>query len=219
MSVLHVDSVTKAYGSKKILQDIYLKCETGKIVALLGKANVGKSTLLEIIFGTTKADSQFIKIDDQILKKQSDRKNRIAYLPQESIFPKNIKIKDLIFLFCDLENAEKLSSIDIMKSFLNSYTRNLSGGEIKIVELLTIVYSKAEFILLEKPFTGLSPIFAEKAMKIIKEMSKEKGFIISDFVSENTINLSDEIYFLSNHCLKKIKDSEELQYYYHKKNN
>jgi ABC-type cobalamin/Fe3+-siderophores transport system ATPase subunit len=63
---------------------------------LLGRNGTGKSTLLKIIFGTEKGDSQFIRVDDKVLQNQMDRKGRIAYLPQYSFLPKGIKIKNLI---------------------------------------------------------------------------------------------------------------------------
>jgi ABC-type multidrug transport system ATPase subunit len=215
MSKLHIDSVTKSYGSKTILKDIYLSCETGKIVALLGGIGSGKSTLLQIIFGTLKGDSQFIKFNDQVLTKQSERKNKIAYLPQTSMFPKDIKIKNLISLFCNEENSQKLFNSDLLKPLLNSTIRNLSGGEKRMVELITIIHSDADFILLEEPYSGLSPILTEKIMNMIKELSQEKGFIISDFNVEEAIKISDEFYLLSNTYLKQMKDLKELQQHYY----
>ena len=215
MSKLHIDSITKSYGSKKILQDIYLTCETGQIVAILGGIGSGKSMLLQIIFGTMKGDSQFIKFNDEILTKQSDRRNKIAYLPQSPIFPKDIRIKNLIPLFCNPENTRKLYQSDLIRPLLNRTTRNLSGGERKLLEVLTVIHSEAEFILLEQPYSGLSPILTEKVMKMIKEISQEKGFIISDFMTEFALELSNEIYLLHDGILKQIKDLTELQQHYY----
>jgi len=50
MSQLDADSITKSFGGKKILQDIFLSCKTNEIVGLLGRNGSGKSTLLQIIF-------------------------------------------------------------------------------------------------------------------------------------------------------------------------
>ncbi len=215
MSKLHIDSVTKSYGSRTILKDIYLSCETGKIVALIGGIGSGKSTLLQIIFGTMKGDSQFIKFNDQVLTKQSERKNKIAYLPQTLMFPKDIKIKNLISLFCNEINTQKLFNSDLIEPVLNRTMRNLSGGERRMVEVLTVIHSDADFILLEEPYSGLSPILKEKIMNMIMELSQEKGFIISDFNVEEAIKISDEFYLLSNTSLKQMKDLKELQQHYY----
>ncbi|MBB4805996.1 ABC-type multidrug transport system ATPase subunit [Chryseobacterium defluvii] len=211
MSTLHIDSVTKSFGSRKVLQDIFLSCKTGTITGILGRNGEGKSTLLKIIFGTVKGDHQFIKLDHKILRNQSDRKSRIAYLPQEFFLPKGCKIKNLIPLFCNNENAEKLYKLDIIAPFLDQTSRSLSGGEKKIVETLLSAFSDAEFILLDEPFNGLSPKVTEEMKNLIKEQAVDKGFIISDHRYEEVLDISDEIYLLSDTHLKKIKDFKELQ--------
>jgi ABC-type multidrug transport system ATPase subunit len=213
MSKLHIDSITKSFGSKKILQDVYLSCETGKIIGILGRNGEGKSTLLQIIFGTNKGDSQFIKVDDKISQNQVDRKGRIAYLPQNFFLPKGIKIKDLILMFCDKVNSEKLFQLDLIKPFLNKTSRNLSGGEKKIAEALMIIYSNSKFILLDEPFNGLSPKMTTEIQNLIKEQSMHKGIIVSDHLYMKILDIADEIYLLSDTSLKQIKDLKELQRY------
>lgn len=211
MSRLHVDSVTKYFGGKHILKDIYIACDTGKITGLLGRNGTGKSTLLKIISGMLKGDSQYIRIDDKVLINQMDRKRRIAYLPQHFFLPQGIKIKNLISLFCNQENVEKLFELEFMKPFLNETCRNLSGGEKKIAEALLILYSDSEFILLDELFNGLSPKTIAEMQRIIKEQSENKGIIISDHHFQEVLDISDEVYLLSDTHLKRIKDFKELQ--------
>jgi ABC-type multidrug transport system ATPase subunit len=211
MSKLHVDSITKSFDEKKFLKNIYISCETGKVVGLLGRNGTGKSTLLKIIFGIVKGDSQFIRIDDKVLQHQMDRKGRISYLPQYSFLPKGIKIKKLISLFCTQENSDKLFELELIKPFLNQTSRNLSGGEKKIVEVLLIIFSDSKFILLDEPFNALSPKIISEIQKIIKEQLKQKGIIISDHRFQEVLDISDEVYLLSDGYLKQIKDLKELQ--------
>lgn len=210
MSKLHIDSITKSFGEKDILKDIYLSCETGNISGLLGRNSSGKSTLFQIIFGSIKGDTQYIKLNNKILQNQFDRKNRIAYLPQHSFLPKNIKIRKLINLFCDKENSTKISQSELVQPFLNETSNTLSGGELRIVEVLLIIYSKAEFILLDEPFHSLSPkVVAE--IKIIIKQQTDKGFIISDHQYHDVLDISDDIFLLSDGHLKPIKDLTELK--------
>lgn len=210
MSKLHIDSITRSFGEKDILKDIYLSCETGTISGLLGRNGSGKSTLFQIIFGTVKGETSYIKLNNTILKDQPDRKNRIAYLPQYSFLPKNIKIRKLIDLFCDKENSSKISQSEFIQPFLNETPNTLSGGELRIVEVLLIIYSKAEFILLDEPFHSLSPkVVAE--IKIIIKQQTHKGFIISDHQYHDVLDISDDIFLLSDTYLKPIKDLTELK--------
>ncbi|MGO4710794.1 ATP-binding cassette domain-containing protein [Chryseobacterium sp. 2TAF14] len=211
MSKLHIDSITKSFGKKDILKDVYLICETGTVCGILGRNGSRKSTLFQIIFGTIKGSTQYIKFNDTILKNQFDRKNRIAYLPQHFLLPKNIKIKNLIDLFCDKENIKKISDLELIKPFLNEASNTLSGGELRIVETLLIIYSKAEFILLDEPFHSLSPKIVTEIKTIIKQQSVTKGFIISDHQYHDVLEISDTIFLLSDGHLKSIKDLTELK--------
>jgi ABC-type lipopolysaccharide export system ATPase subunit len=211
MSTLHVDTITKSFGEKKVLQDIFLSCETGKIAGILGRNGSGKSTLFQIIFETLKGETQYLKFNEIILKHQFDRKNKISYLPQSSFLAKNIKIKKLIALFCNDENSAKLLNSELLKSFIDEIPRNLSSGEVRILEVLLIIYSKSEFILLDEPFHSLSPKFVSEIKNIIKEQSKNKGFLISDHQYQDVLDVSDSIYLISDTYLKPIKDLTELQ--------
>ncbi|SHM26070.1 ATP-binding cassette domain-containing protein [Chryseobacterium polytrichastri] len=211
MSKLHVDSITKSFGDKKILQDVYLSCETGKVVGLFGSNGVGKSTLFQIIFGTLKGENQFIKFNTSILQNQWDRKNKISYLPQYSFLPKNSKIKNLINLFCNKENSNKLHNLELIQPFLNEIPKNLSSGEQRIIEVLLIIHSHSDIILLDEPFHSVSPKITTELKKIIKEISKQKGFIISDHNYQDVLDISDEMYLLSNTHVRQIKDIKELQ--------
>lgn len=213
MSRLHVDSVTKSFNERKILQDIYIGCETGQIIGLLGRNGSGKSTLLKIIFGTVYSDNQFIKYDNTILKNISDRKNRISYLPQDLFLPKNIKIKNLVPLFCNQRNTELLFNSKFVQPFLHEKPKNISKGEQRIIESLLIIYSEADFILLDEPFHSLSPKVNEELKKNILQESAHKGFIISDHNFKDVLDISELIYLLSDGHLKQIQDLNELQRY------
>ncbi|QIY89276.1 ATP-binding cassette domain-containing protein [Chryseobacterium gallinarum] len=212
MNTLHIDSVTKSFTDKKVLQDIYLECKIGNIAGILGRNGTGKSTLLKIIAGITGSDSQYIRCNGKVLKTLSDRKNKIAYLPQFSFLPKNESVKKLIHLFCNKENADLLSASDLIRNFLDEKPKNLSGGELRAVEALLIIHSEADFILLDEPFHSLSPKIIEELKKIIRQQTN-KGFIISDHHYRDVLDISDKIYLLSTGYLKQIQDLKELQQY------
>ncbi|MBP1167832.1 ABC-type multidrug transport system ATPase subunit [Chryseobacterium sp. PvR013] len=213
MSKLHVDSLTKSFNERKILQDVYIGCETGQITGLLGRNGSGKSTLLKIIFGVISGDTQFIKCDNKVLKSTSDRKNRISYLPQDLFLPKYETVKNLIPLFCNKENTNLLFALEFIQPLLHEKIKNLSKGEQRIIETLMIIYSETDFVLLDEPFHSLSPKVCEELKKIILQQSKYKGFIISDHNYQDVLDISDHIYLLSDGHLKQIQDFKELQRY------
>lgn len=86
----------------------------------------------------------------------------------------------------------------------------MSSGERRLVEILLIIHSSAKFILLDEPFSGVSPIIREYLIEYIRKFKTSKGFIITDHNYENVINLADNIMYLQNGVLKKINDKSEL---------
>lgn len=211
MSKLHIDSIIKSYGTNKILQDIFLYCETGEIVGLLGKNGSGKSTLLKIIFGTENADSKYIKIANKIIHNQHDRFKHLAYLSQHHYLPQNIKVSKLISLFCSPKNIEIIKENPSINKILFQKPRECSSGELRFLEILLILYSENEFILLDEPFPSLSPIIIEELKLMIKNISKEKGIIITDHRFQDVMEISNRIYLLSNTNLKPIENENQLK--------
>lgn len=210
MSKLHVDSVRKSFKEKMLLSDIYLSCEQGEIVGLLGRNGSGKSTLLKIIFGVEPAENKFIRIENKVLRTVSDSRNLINYLPQSNFLHENLKVRILIKLFLPGNRATKLLENEHIRTMLEKKFGVLSGGEKRIVEIFLLLYSEARFILLDEPFEGVSTMVREVLMQSIYEEKGRKGFIITDHDYENVLKIADKILFLQDGILKEIKSKREL---------
>ncbi len=210
---MHIDSIIKSYGTKQVLTDVYLSCKKSEIIGLLGRNGSGKSTLLKIIFGSLQADQKFISIDDTIIHGIFDNRNLIKYLPQDHFLPTQIKIRDIISLFCDKENAAILKEHELIKFHLNKKTQQLSGGEKRLVEILLIIFSNARYILVDEPFNGISPIYKDIIKSLIKEQSKEKCFIVTDHDYRNIIDISTRVVMIHDGGIKAINEEDELAHW------
>ena len=80
-NILEVDSIHKSFGEKKILTDVFLRCEVGDVIGIFGSNGSGKSTLLKIIYGTLAAENKFIRLNNTVTNEAYKIKNGIAYLP------------------------------------------------------------------------------------------------------------------------------------------
>ena len=213
MNGLYVDSVTKSFGIRQVLTDIFLSCNEGEIIGLLGRNGAGKSTLLKIIFGSMTADFKFIRIGDKRINRLYDNRNLINYLPQHSFLPNHLKISQIIKLFCDKSNAELISANELISPLIHKKARQLSGGEKRLVEIFLIIYSNATYILIDEPFNGIAPIYKEVIKSMIREQSMNKGFIITDHDYRNILDLSTRIVLIHDGGTKEIKNKEELEFW------
>ena len=99
LNILEADSIRKNYGDNQILTDIYLKCQTGDIIGLLGRNGTGKSTLLNILFGTLNADFKYISINGTIMDQPFKTKGTISFLNQVNFLPKHMTANKVVQLF------------------------------------------------------------------------------------------------------------------------
>ena len=89
MHKLEIDSVVLEFGSRKLLSDIYLKCETEKITGLIGRNGTGKTSLFNIIYGTLTPNHKSIRLNEQFIRTLYKEANFIKYLPQHNFIPKH----------------------------------------------------------------------------------------------------------------------------------
>lgn len=210
MNCLYVDSVIKAFAARQVLTDVFLTCEQGEILGLLGRNGTGKSTLLKIIFGSLDADTKFVKVSGQQIGGVRAGLNHIKYLPQGEFLPNDIKVKDFITLFCEQNEKRYLFRHPLVASLLNTRIKNLSGGEKRLIEVIGMIHSSAKFVLLDEPFNGIAPIYRDEIKELIKNQLANKGFIITDHDYRNILDVATRIILIFDGGTKEIHHSEEL---------
>jgi lipopolysaccharide export system ATP-binding protein len=212
MKTLKVDSVQLEFDGRKILQSVYLNCTQGEVIGLLGRNGCGKSSLLKIIFGTLEAGYRYVSIDEQYIKK-GYHNNRIAYLPQHNYLPAGIKIEKLARQIVDPQSWAEFTELSIFQRNAGKKIHELSGGELRQLETMMIIHSRADFILLDEPFTHISPIQAEEFKPVIRACAKRKGIIITDHQYYNILEVSDKVILLAEGVTKHISNNDELVTY------
>ena len=195
MATLEADGIWLAFGERKILQSIYLRMDTGQVLGLLGRNGCGKSCLLQTVFGTLRAENQSVRIDGKFIEYPYQKARLIRYLPQHSFVPLSLKIKDAFEMY-QVDFEPITTRFESLKKYKNSIFRELSGGEKRLLETLLILLSPVQFVLLDEPFSGVSPVWIEEIKKLIVEQKSQKGILISDHQYGHVLNLSDHIYLL-----------------------
>jgi ABC-type lipopolysaccharide export system ATPase subunit len=210
---LEADSIQLQFGDRKVLSNIYLKCETGQITGLLGRNGQGKSCLMKIIYGTLMCEKS-VRIDNLAQHEAFKRTDLLLYLPQFNFIPKSLSLKRVFQDFA----LDFLSFAERFPEFVSKYKSpvgSLSGGGQRLVELYVIVKSKSQFAMLDEPFTHLSPLQIEKVKELLLEEKTNKGFLITDHLYREVLDICDSLYLLADgetQLTQSVADLETLGY-------
>lgn len=213
-NLLEVDSVILEFDSKRVLQNVYLKSETGKVTGLLGRNGAGKSCLMKILFGELIPNDKSIRINGNALVTSNRSPKDLRYLPQKRFVPNSLTIKR-IFSDFKLDFADLICNFPEFEKFYKSKLINLSGGERRIIEIYIILVSQTKFCMLDEPFSAVMPIYIDSIKKLILREKDNKGIIITDHMYKHIIDICDDLYVINNgktYLTKSIEDIETLGY-------
>lgn len=136
--------------------------------------------------------------------------NYIAYLPQKNFLPGHLQIRKIVDLFCEPPQANSLKDNPHVKPFLHRKSHQLSGGERRMIELLLILNSTAEYILIDEPFNGVEPLYKEEIKNNIQKHSQHKGFIITDHDYWSIMAIATKIILLQDGSIKEATTGDAL---------
>jgi ABC-type multidrug transport system ATPase subunit len=212
-STLFVDSVFFGYDSHNLLQGACFNVPVGHCVGLLGRNGTGKSTLFKIVFGSIRTENKFVRIDSTTyLEPLYQSKNVIKYLPQHNFIPNSLKVKDCFLMF-EVDFDEIAALIPDISTFYLHQIGQLSGGWARLIEILLVLYSPAKFVFLDEPFSHLSPIYVELVARLINSQKRKKGIMLSDHLYKKVLEISDDLYLLTNKQTYAIKNQNDLIFY------
>jgi len=230
--ILELSGVNTYYGTSHILFDVSLTIAEGEAVCLLGRNGAGKSTTLKSIMGLTPPSSGRIFFKGENINSRSVyaiARRGIGYVPDDRrIFPnltvrqnmeiatKNFKnkgngwtVEKVYNLFPDLEKLD------------GSKGSNLSGGEQQMVAIGRSLMGNPDFLLLDEPAEGLSPLVVKTMMEQIQKL-KEEGLTI--LLSEQNVafamELSEMAYVIDKGRIRyqgsidELKENEEVRKQY-----
>lgn len=208
---LEIDSVQLEFNSRTILSDVYLKCETGKITGLIGRNGTGKTSLINIIYGTLTPNHKSIRLNEQNIQIPYKRTGLIKYLSQSNFIPKQLRLKR-IFADFGLEYSFFEKYFTDFKTKYNSTIDELSGGQRRLVESYILIKSSSKFVLLDEPFSHLTPLLVENIKELIIEEKANKGFLITDHLYHHIADINDDLYLLRDGKTHLINNMQEIAF-------
>jgi ABC-type lipopolysaccharide export system ATPase subunit len=207
---LEVDGVILEFGANRVLQDVYIKCETAKITGLLGRNGTGKTCLMNIAHGMLKPTNHSVRLDGKALLDASRLPHDMMYLTQLNFIPGFLTLKR-IFIDFKLDFSGFIQDFPEFEKYYNSKLKRLSGGERRIIEIYVIIASETRFCMLDEPFSHVMPVHVDVIKKLIVREKAHKGILITDHLYEHIIDICDELYVIKDGKTYLTKGNEDLE--------
>ena len=209
-------------GNKEILRDVSLVVPDGKLVVITGPNGGGKSTLAKVIAGIEQPTSgQIIFRGEDIthLGVTERAKKGIGFAFQQPVRFKGIQVLDLIRIAtqsklsvgsaCEYLSMVGLCAKDYIEREVNA---SLSGGELKRIEIATVLAKKAMLSVFDEPEAGIDLWSFQNLIEVFRQMKeevKERSILIISH-QERILNIADEIVVLKNGRVDKQGTKEEI---------
>ena len=200
--VIRVENLSKSYGRIRAVDNFSFSVRSGTVFGLLGANGAGKSTVIECVLGTRKADNGTISVMG--MNPVSDRKTlfeQVGVQFQQSYFQENIKVGELCEVTASLyrlpaEYKTLLRRLGIDDK-AEKPVKELSGGEQQRLFIVLALIPDPKVVFLDELTTGLDARARRKVWMILEELKKEGLTILltSHFMDEVEV-LCDEICIL-----------------------
>lgn len=191
--------LTKTYGGKVALNQIYLNLDRGKIIGLLGPNGSGKTTLIKIMNGLLNPTAGDILINGQ--KPGVDTKYRISYLPERTYLHPGMKVMEIVQYFRDFYPDFQVDrAYDMLARLqIQPYERlkNLSKGTKEKVQLILVMSRNADLYVLDEPIAGVDPASRDYILHtIVANYNRNATILLSTHLISDVENILDEVVFI-----------------------
>lgn len=197
--MLKVENISTGYGKKQVLFDVSFEVKQGEIVLLAGSNGSGKSTLLKAIYGMLPQwdKGQIIFDKENITGKPTATllKKGLLYIAQKNNLFEDLTVMENLemagltlnrkLLHKRIENV--LSIFTALVPHLHRTPMKLSGGERQLLTLAMATLHQPKMILVDEPFTGLSPqniTFVAENLRVLNQKSGITLLIVEHRVKE-----------------------------------
>ena len=214
MKLLEINNLNKSFDNKEILKDINLSIQHGKIIGLLGKNGVGKTTLIKLINDLLTPTSGEILIKGQ--KIGVETKKVISYLPERTYLNKQMKVSEVISYFEDFYgNFDSKKAKKLLKDLdldINQKLTKMSKGMQEKVQLVLVMSRNADIYVLDEPLGGVDPATRDYILDtILSNFNENASVIISTHLISDIEKILDEVIFIDKGQIVLQSDADKLR--------
>ena len=221
--LLQVDNIEVYYGVIKALKGISFEVNKGEIVALIGANGAGKTTILHTVTGLLKPKTGKITFKGNDITKVPAHKivtMGMAHVPEGRRIFSQLSVYDNIKLGAytrkdksEIEETLKYvyERFPRLQERKNQIAGTLSGGEQQMLAMGRALMSKPEFVLMDEPSMGLSPLLVSEIFDIIKAINENGTTVL--LVEQNAkkaLSIANRAYVLETGNIVLSGDAKDL---------
>tara|TARA_Y100000768_G_scaffold79228_1_gene56192 strand:+ start:2039 stop:2809 length:771 start_codon:yes stop_codon:yes gene_type:complete len=224
-NLIEVKNLKKTFGGLTAVDIENLTFNENELTSIIGPNGAGKTTFFDLISGFQNSDNGDIYLNDKDISNfqpyKIARMGMVRTFQLTKVFDRMTVLENLLFSGSEISNESLFKSIIKSKSQKNyeehlrdkardimdelnilhmedSYARELSGGQKKLLELARSIINEPEILLLDEPLAGVNPKLAEDILSLIKKLSN-KGITILmvEHNIEAVMKISDRIVVLA----------------------
>ena len=192
--MIEVKNVVKTFDKFRALDELNITIPDGAIYGLIGPNGAGKSTIIRHLAGIYFQDSGEILIDGEKIFENSEKKSKIAYIPDDIFFFSQASIRDMMRFYSGIYpsfDAERYKNLQSAFSLDEKMPiRRLSKGMQKQAAFWLAISMRPDILILDEPVDGLDPVMRRQIWSLI----------MSDVAENNTTVL------VSSHNLRELED-------------
>ena len=208
--------------TKEIIKGVDLKIDNGKFYVITGPNGGGKSTLARLIAGIATPTEGRIYLDGEDITDvdiTGRAKLGISFAFQQPVRFKGIQVLDLLRIasgkrISAAEACEYLSEVGLCaKDYINrEVNASLSGGELKRIEIATVLARGTKFAVFDEPEAGIDIWSFQNLIQVFERMRKkdEERSIVVISHQERILNIADEIIVVTDGKITKQGAKDEV---------
>ena len=197
--VIVADNVTRTYGKFTAVDGVSFHVAQGELVALLGSNGAGKTSLLEVLQGSTRSNGGRVQVFglDPIVDRASVRR-RSGIMLQEAGFAKDLTVRETLVMWAGTLTAPRPVAESLAMCGLEDRADirvgSLSGGERRRLDLAMATLGRPELLFMDEPTTGLDPAVRQHTWELVRRMLDEGSTVLlTTHYMEEAEELADRI--------------------------
>jgi phospholipid/cholesterol/gamma-HCH transport system ATP-binding protein len=232
-ALLVLESVTKKFGTKVVLNNISLSIEKGKTTVVIGPSGCGKTVLIKHLIVLLRPSSGKVyfkgkRIDNLSEIELNKVRTYYGFLFQGGALFDSLSVRENIIFpirhhskVTDWDQVEELVKAKLamvgLEGYQNYYPVNLSGGQRKRVALARAIALNPEVILYDEPTTGLDPIRSDVINELILKLQRELGVtaVVVTHDMTSAYKVADRIIMLHNGKVIADGDADHIRNHPH----